>query len=849
MSHAADHKLTMELSSSGLTKSEYDKVIFHEIAESYSTDADVECRYTLTPTIIPTKGDRVALFKIGWEDTHQYVTHSWVSPINEKERTAELTILFKAQDLPKDDGEFYQFCYITAEGYVRGASIPFRFRRPTNDELVEVQDNDSDLLIIRTRTAVIEERLRDVAFKNSCLLKEKCGLEHELRARENVCATLEMKLKDFEVELERSRDEKKKTSCIIQERQDLMLQMREAKSTNARQNADLKKTLVQNEAYIKELRDTVKVLTEQKDELSKKWTNEIQESNNLKKQHNESEIRLKAFMVKSEQLGKELSIQREIATRLQQQIKSLETSLRDEQKKSLDLKDKLITTELDAKQAIAQLADTEHMLAAMEKSKQLAAEELMAFGDFKTNMLNELERKQTEHKSIISRFKLLEAEHKEMLTGNVKKEKVVEKEFQELSEKYLSLKESSEKALRSEQKRSAEYELNLRALIDDLTLRLKTGASEYQKKYIECLKLEKKLGKLRRKYKTIQEKLQLNIKEEKIKNEVMNVADESDADEPESDAHNKIKFDFLTEIVDQKDFLISQLNTEIKKLKKQLEQSDHKVDNKLLATPVKLTNDCKNVHLESSSYNSDDKNIPNNGPQQSHPARVQSFSTISPYPFPTINPSLSASSSNPSLNETNNAIPKPIPNTDIPYYPYPYPVYPFPTNPFLSQPDTAAPKLVSSSALPDRHLSHITDVNVMDHDGVKCEAKKILPAPMKPEMTAKARVAAIAAMTRRMIEGPLVELDQLRRPRETNNTRHVLTIDLRSREDLTAGADEVICPMCHLVYYPPYDIRDLEKHINTHFALECPMCSKTYDSQDQAQYERHVQAHFSEDKK
>ena len=62
--------------------------------------------------------------------------------------------------MPSDDGEFYQFCYVTSTGHVRGASTPFQFKVPFVDELIEIEDENGELLVIKTKTAVLEEQLK-----------------------------------------------------------------------------------------------------------------------------------------------------------------------------------------------------------------------------------------------------------------------------------------------------------------------------------------------------------------------------------------------------------------------------------------------------------------------------------------------------------------------------------------------------------------------------------------------------------------------------------------------------------------------------------------------------------------
>ena len=82
-----------------------------------------------------------------------------------------ICVQFAGSKLPKDDGEFYQFCYVAASGQVRGASTPFQFKHPMPDDLIEVEDENGELLVIRTKTAVLEDQLKK-ANENRAELKQ-----------------------------------------------------------------------------------------------------------------------------------------------------------------------------------------------------------------------------------------------------------------------------------------------------------------------------------------------------------------------------------------------------------------------------------------------------------------------------------------------------------------------------------------------------------------------------------------------------------------------------------------------------------------------------------------------------
>lgn len=73
--------------------------------------------------------------------------------------SSPLSLFFIGYYVPKSDGEFYQFCYVTHAGDIRGASTPFQFRSATpTEELLTVTEDDSnsDILVVTTKTGLLE---------------------------------------------------------------------------------------------------------------------------------------------------------------------------------------------------------------------------------------------------------------------------------------------------------------------------------------------------------------------------------------------------------------------------------------------------------------------------------------------------------------------------------------------------------------------------------------------------------------------------------------------------------------------------------------------------------------------
>ncbi len=62
--------------------------------------------------------------------------------------------------MPADDGDFYQFCYVTSSGLVRGTSMPCQFHHMNNYDFVTEEDIDDDMMVIHKRSNSFEGELK-----------------------------------------------------------------------------------------------------------------------------------------------------------------------------------------------------------------------------------------------------------------------------------------------------------------------------------------------------------------------------------------------------------------------------------------------------------------------------------------------------------------------------------------------------------------------------------------------------------------------------------------------------------------------------------------------------------------
>ena len=141
--------------------SEGDKVTFTSIPGAYKTGENVYVKYEIDVNFETNTRDWVGVFCVGWSSNRDYYTFEWIQNSGKttegSKSSAVCQVKFSGSRLPPEDGHFYQFCYVTRNGVVKGASRPFQFTKKITgdcisdlDDLIEINEEDS-LLFLRTR--------------------------------------------------------------------------------------------------------------------------------------------------------------------------------------------------------------------------------------------------------------------------------------------------------------------------------------------------------------------------------------------------------------------------------------------------------------------------------------------------------------------------------------------------------------------------------------------------------------------------------------------------------------------------------------------------------------------------
>ncbi|XP_056875958.1 tax1-binding protein 1 homolog A isoform X2 [Takifugu flavidus] len=476
--------------------SNFAHVIFQNVEKSFLPQAPLECRYTLTPYITPHPKDWVGIFKVGWSTARDYYTFLW-SPMPEKYEpgsTVHRTVVFQGYYVPKSDGEFYQFCYVTHAGDIRGASTPFQFRSTTpTEELLTVTEDDSnsDILVVTTKTGLLEH-VEEAHQERRELLKAMHLLQEE-----------KQQLQEEQRRLAKEREQERETCCLLrthnqellrssqglsEEREEVRKRLTEATDRVRQLEEDLLSVTqrgLQKETELDRLRDHLKKLTAERDSLESQLKNEKDERDLYKVHLRSTELentKLSAElqMLKAVELNREVTI-----AQFQEELERLRACVaqRDSLEKEL-LANKAEKAELA--HVREQLRQAEEQLQASRQQANLLASELRDSATTRDHTMTELYCARVEADKLRASLADAQAECQRM-------ESQLDR-MRSTAEKVVGVGNSGE--MTSCFSVVSKEEAELQREVEELKLRLHMAAEHYKEKYRECQRLRRQVAKL-----------------------------------------------------------------------------------------------------------------------------------------------------------------------------------------------------------------------------------------------------------------------------------------------------------------------------------------------------------------
>ncbi|KAM3928523.1 tax1-binding protein 1 [Leptodactylus fuscus] len=464
--------------------SNFAHVIFQNVAKSYLPSAPLECHYTLTQYIHPHPKDWVGIFKVGWSTARDYYTFLW-SPMPENyvaDSTRNCVLTFQGYYLPNDDGEFYQFCYVTHKGEIRGASTPFQFRTSSPvDELLTMEDEGhSDMLVVTTKAGLLELKIEKTMKEKEELLKITAVLEKETTQLRQEVERLESALM---CERERSdqyiaeRDGLLQASDILKaESEEVKKACKEMSSKILQLEEDLMSVTqkaIEKETELDSIKDKLKKIKLEREQLEFQLKNERDEKELYKVHLKNTEIENTKLLTEVQTLKNLDSSKENLITHYKEELGKMKQCLASKEKQCAELLQNASEKE-DIGFLKQQLRKIEDDQQASRQKVSLMSKELSDAVNIRDKTMADLHTSRLETESV----------KKQLATA--------------LAELSLRDKQtSSNSVVRKEQDTEmCRVEQELRKEVEDLKLRLQMAADHYKDKFKECQKLQKQVAKL-----------------------------------------------------------------------------------------------------------------------------------------------------------------------------------------------------------------------------------------------------------------------------------------------------------------------------------------------------------------
>jgi chromosome segregation ATPase len=491
-----------------------DMVTFTNIQRSYPPGEEMAVRYVIDAgsELKTSKRDWVGLFRVGWTSSRDYYTFEW-APQPDAE-TREGSVKFAGRRLPPEDGHFYQLCFVSRDGAVRGASAPFQFAPLSvsleDMELVEVSDDSMKSVMVlqkkskemeslrreseeaRTELSDVQELQAAAKFENEALSNANAGLREQVEATSSATKTelaaLKAKSEEAESEIERL------TGELVDE-----------KSKSA-----------EKDARVLELERQVAVKSEAQQRLSDQLGREQERNRELLTVKEGEEQELKVLKGRVSAVEGELVVATSEAEELRQQLRIKESQVDDLGRLVGTRGEELEQAVEKLETAEAESARLNVMCAELQASVQQAQEEgLQLQGSLQVDINAALCQKDQHIEKLEQELACMQAniaelmgaqrsnktteqpQHTQPLPANVvdKAAYVALQGAYETFEQYYADEKAARERVLVQLKASQEECVRLQAAHKEMVQRVKQCEAEYKSKAQECAELRRQLKK------------------------------------------------------------------------------------------------------------------------------------------------------------------------------------------------------------------------------------------------------------------------------------------------------------------------------------------------------------------
>lgn len=862
-----------DIKPSSMAETSFGKVLFQNIQATYTADSDIAVSYVLTPSVTAKSSDRVALYQVGFGSPQDYLCYQW-APTPSKDHTVNqlpITVVFKANSLPKDAGEFFQFCYVTHEGQIVGVSTPFQLHPVGSlgvNNVCGVDDGEDGMVVVCSNESVLHDKINALSKEKDRLLGDVSSTREVLEQKERLLEDKTQQLTMCQHHLQALETKMRKESSEKCELMGRVGQVVEEKGHLEDKVKTLDRSLAAATTKAEELEQTLQNITTERNKIQ-------DELLQMRKQKEQLDLALQEvkqeYASYSQTTKAELEKMREERDSVVKELEFWTSSAASDktEKNSLALKCSTLNEELIIK--LEELERNKRSSGELEERLAVAVLDLTQARD---------DLKATKEK--------LEAAEEEK---NIQKERqeVISQDNEQLKLTISQLKERIEQLENAEENEQGQRLEAAERIASDLSSRLQTAKAEYQTLALTNVRLVKKIKKLRQSLNpdmdpnkmsvmTVSVSSQgsswLQVREGEDGSEDLKELEEaSGRDVDQDDVANMLQScssalttctscshstQQLSEAMHRKmEDIVIKLSSQIDSLKSQLEfrqgeapsldretavGSEQQIESQQIEEEVQQTGNEETQQEEAQQEESVDHQSVQEEETNNHQVEHDSGSNRS-----SVERQASASSEQQVL-YSNSFLP--AQRTAPVFLPEPElqnacltstdassgnirPSAPSPT-PSMYSLRAQSQALVSSSS----HSSIIIPQPTMPNTTF---SGSNLPPPLLPETTPTARQAAV------MSQFSSQQLTGLGHESDDDDFHSTSDNDVATSLSASQESGKLIeCPMCSLSFQSGA-IRLLEEHINSHLEHVCPVCSVAFQRNNQKKFEEHVHSHFEEE--
>lgn len=242
---------------------DYAQILFEDLNECYAESQDLECVFTLNELVKIDTSDWIGIYKVGFNNCKDHICKQQIEM--DKVKDSKGSIVFTADQVPKDDGEFYQFVYVSQQSQIRGASIPFQFKKTYLSDYIQIEDQEA--VVFKSKESALNETLSEMKQKCEHLSATNQSYVKLIKENEEIITCLKDELSSVKLRCLKFTMDNESLTHSIKLKSECFKNLQDQMSVVLKENANIQaKYDALSSGQISSLEGQIK---EQADELSK----------------------------------------------------------------------------------------------------------------------------------------------------------------------------------------------------------------------------------------------------------------------------------------------------------------------------------------------------------------------------------------------------------------------------------------------------------------------------------------------------------------------------------------------------------------------------------------------------